>query len=361
MYWSACYNANLWQIRYNLQKDTIADMLPSLPIFCLFAAVPFFQGHGDRPVWSPNPPAYQQDGQRAVQPKNEPPPAIPTADVRPAARPAETAARTLQPQGILEAAVRALESHGTISARIRQQVKLFDNKLDGSGSYWELRQAGVPRIRLELQIQMDDQVSSLLQVCDGKTLWSYRKLQDQGMLTKLDAVPRHPALQQAAAMPNRNHASLLPGLGGMSKLLRGLDANFRFTKVQSGRLGTLPVWQLEGGWQTAQLVRLLPKQKDAIEQGKPVDLRRLPPYLPDRVVVLLGQADRFPRRIEYRRGTAKPEAAAAAEADRALVTMNFDDVTFDEPIDPARFFYNPGNVEAVDETKSFLQGLGVKE
>ena len=42
VYWSACYNANLWQIRHNLQKDTIATMLPILPILCLLAAPPFF-------------------------------------------------------------------------------------------------------------------------------------------------------------------------------------------------------------------------------------------------------------------------------------------------------------------------------
>ena len=60
VYWSACYNANLWQIRYNLQKDVIAVMFPILPIFCLLAAPPFFQDNADRPTWAPNPPVYQQ-------------------------------------------------------------------------------------------------------------------------------------------------------------------------------------------------------------------------------------------------------------------------------------------------------------
>ena len=198
---------------------------------------------------------------------------------------------------------------------------------------------------------MDDQVSSLLQVCDGKTFWNYCKLRDQGTLTRLDAVRAARALAQAAAGPNRNFTSLLPGLGGMSKLLRGLDANFRFVTVQEDGLGALRVWKLKGGWQTAQLINLLPKQKDAIQHGKPADLSRLPPYLPDRVVLWLGTADLFPRRIEYRRGTAKPGDPSDAGEDRALVTMDLDGLTFNAPIDPARFYYNPGNVEAVDQTK----------
>ncbi len=271
------------------------------------------------------------------------------------------ATRTLQPQEVLEAAVRALESRGSISARLRQKVDLFDKQLVGSGSYWELRQGGIPRMRLELQIQLDDQVSSLLQVCDGKTFWNYCKLRDQGTLTRLDAVRATRALAQAAAGPNRNFTSLLPGLGGMSKLLRGLDANFRFVTVQEDGLGALRVWKLKGGWQTAQLINLLPKQKDAIQHGKPADLSRLPPYLPDRVVLWLGTADLFPRRIEYRRGTAKPGDPSDAGEDRALVTMDLDGLTFNAPIDPARFYYNPGNVEAVDQTKRFLLSLGVKE
>ena len=162
-------------------------------------------------------------------------------------------------------------------------------------------------------------------------------------------------------MPNRNPAAVLPGLGGLSKLLRGLDANFRFTSVEHGRFRQVPVWKIEGGWQTARLIEMLPKQKDAIEHGKPPDLKRLPQYVPDRVVLLLGQENLFPYRIEYCRAAEKKDGSAEADDTQAIVTMDLYEVSFDAPIDPQRFFYNPGNMRSTDQTKSFIQSLGVTE
>ena len=209
VYWSACYNTNLWQIRYNLQKDTIATMLPILPILCLLAAPPFFHGSDDRPAWVPGPPVYQQPGSSPA-----------SAAGNPAVAAAPHAGGAVAPQAVLEAAVRSLESRRSVSAKIHQQIQLFDKQLVGRGDYLELRGGPVPLIRLEMQVQIGDQVSSLLQVCDGQTLWSYTKLADKETLTRLDAVRATAALQQAAQRPDRNPAAVLPGLGGLSKSLR---------------------------------------------------------------------------------------------------------------------------------------------
>ena len=216
-------------------------------------------------------------------------------------------------------------------------------------------------IRLELSTQIGDQVSSFLQVCDGKCLWTYRKLFDETTLTRVDAVRAMRVLQAMAAAPGRDPAATLPGLGGLSRLLRGLDANFCFTTAELGRVKQpvkyLPVWKLEGGWRPAQLVRLLPQQKAAIEQGKPVDTTRLSKHLPDRVVLLLGQEDLFPYRIEYRRQVDKKEASEGEET-RSLVTMELYEVNLNALAEPTRFLYNPGSMEPEDQTESFLLSLG---
>jgi hypothetical protein len=298
-------------------------MFSNLPIFCIFAVTPLF----------------------------------PHSDGRP------TAAAAIQPQAILQLAVRTLESRGSISATIHQHVNLFGKQLSGSGSYWEVRQPGVPLVRLELRIQIGDQVSSLLQVCDGRTFWVYRNLSDKVTLGKIDAVRAMRGLQKAAEMPNRNAAMMLPGLGGLSRLLRGLDANFQFASAQWGNLEKTPggFWRLEGGWRPEQLVRLLPKQRDAIVQGKPVDLTRLAEHLPDRVVLYLREGDLFPYRLEYHRAAAKKDHPAEADQDRAIVTMDLRDVVLNAAIEPARFLYSPGSFDPLDQTESFLQALGVKD
>ena len=57
----------------------------------------------------------------------------------------------------------------------------------------------------------------------------------------------------------------------------------------------------------------------------------------------------------------KKEGSAEADNAQAIVTMDLYEVSFDAPIAPQRFFYNPGNVESKDRTKSFIQALGVTE
>ena len=150
---------------------------------------------------------------------------------------------------------------------------------------------------------------------------------------------------------------MLPGLGGLSQVLRGLNRSFDFTTAEPGRLGQQPrpVWRLVGRWKPERLVKILPDQEKAVRQGR-ADLSRLPEHVPDRVVLMLGQEDEFPYRIEYRRN--------GPQHDRALVTMEFFRVHSPNPadIDHDRLFtYNPGDLEYSDRTRSLLDSLGVGE
>ena len=107
------------------------------------------------------------------------------------------------------------------------------------------------------------------------------------------------------------------------------------------------------------LAMLLPNQKDAIQHGKPVDTTKLPKHLPDRVLLLLGQEDLFPYRIEYRRQLDKKEAAGGEES-RAVVTMELFEVNLNAPAEPTRFLYNPGSMEPEDQTQAFLGSIGAR-
>jgi hypothetical protein len=260
-----------------------------------------------------------------------------------------------------------LETRNSVSAKIRHRVDLFGKQLVGDGEYREQRRNGIPAIRLELKIQIGDSTSSLLQVCDGRYCWTYRKLFAKESLSRIDAVRAVAALAQAekpaenAAENGPRPAGMLPGLGGLPRLLRGLNANFQFTSAQRGQWGTQPVWRLEGGWRPALLARILPKQKEAIEQGQPVDLSRLPEQLPDRVVLYLGQDDLFPYRIEYCRTAGKKDGDTEGEATRDLVTVELYEVHMNIPLDPGQFIYSPGSVEFSDQTDAFLQAVGGKK
>ena len=109
-----------------------------------------------------------------------------------------------------------------------------------------------------------------------------------------------------------------------------------------------------------RLLTLLPNQKETMEKGEPPDTSKLPEYLLDQVVLLLGREDLFPYRIEYRRTTSEKASHPGGPTSRALVTMDLFEVNINVPIDPARFIYSPGDIEFSDQTAAFLQTLGLK-
>lgn len=262
---------------------------------------------------------------------------------------------TPRPQTLLATAVRTLERRTSIAAKIRQEVNLFGKHLVGSGSYLEQRAGGKLRMRLELTLQVGDQTSSLVQVCDGKYLWTHRQLLGNTDLSRIDVSRAREAQARAEKMPGKGGTGMLPGMGGLPKLLRALHASFDFTDAQQGRWGKRKrlVWRLRGRWKTDRLVEILPSQKEAIEEGKPSELSQLPGHLPEQVILLLGQEDLFPYRVEYRRSD-------TAEG-RPLVTMQLYDVVLDGPVDARRFIYNPGKAAFSDQTESYVKSLGVKE
>jgi len=260
-------------------------------------------------------------------------------------------AARLQPQSLLAEAIRRLEEHASIAASIRHEVDLFGQRLSGSGSYFEEHVAGKRLIRLELKIQLGGRTSSFLQVCDGDFLWTYQKLFKEPTLTRIDVARALEGLRRARNIQSEKPPETLPGLGGLPKILRGLHASFEFTAAERGQWGREKrvVWRLRGHWRDDRLPALIPEQKEAIEKGEPPDLSKLPQHLPDHVVLLLGQNDLFPYRIEYRRGDG-PDG-------RTLVAMQLYDVRINGPTDdPDRFIYKP-DLKPTDRTQQFLDSL----
>ena len=273
---------------------------------------------------------------------------------------ASAAIPKVNPQVLLQTAIQTLLSHRSVSAEIRSTVSLFDQQLIGSGIYLEQGQAENRQSRLELTLKgADDQKSSLVQVVDGRFLWTYRKVLDKAELRQVDIGRVYHVMERSNKAPLADTRAL-PGLGGLPRLLQNLDASFDFTSAELGLWGKrkLRVWQLEGHWKPEALARVLPKQKEALSAGKPVDLAQLPPHLPDRVSLLLGQADHFPYRIEYHRGSPLREDKSPRPP---LVDMELFQPVINAPIDPHRFIYNPGDQEKINATDSFLESLGLRE
>ena len=109
------------------------------------------------------------------------------------------------------------------------------------------------------------------------------------------------------------------------------------------------------------MATLLRAQARAVGEGKPIELSKLPPHLPDHVVLYLGKENLFPYRLEYCRFEPNPKGRHPPPRDGILVAVEIFDVAANIPIPATQFLYNPGNMEFTDQTETYLQSLRGKK
>jgi len=163
--------------------------------------------------------------------------------------------------------------------------------------------------------------------------------------------------------------------GGLPNLLESLRENFVFMPPQAMQLemqqpnGAAPikmsVFAVVGQWKPERLTALLAKTDEpppdpkAAQKSKKQKPNPIPERLPQEVLLLVGQADFFPYRIEYRRLETPNDGQPVAYQLSAhpLVVLNLSDVVFDSPVAAGQFDYSPGDADFVDQTASILEKL----
>jgi hypothetical protein len=263
-----------------------------------------------------------------------------------------------------------------VQARIRYHANLFGAQTVGAGIYLQQGTGDDRQFRLELKTAIGEQLLTFQQVCDGKFLWQYRdsfnkpasdKLNpnkagaetgERPTITRIDLVKIRQALQDSDRKVSVDAIGQL-AVGGLPKLIDGLQRSFRFNRVEAGRLDTLPVWIAAGSWQPAAIAQVSKELANQAAREQPLSLKLLPPQLPEQVWLYLGQDDLFPYRIEYRRragGQGRGGDAGAGDM-LPMVIVEFYEVRMNSPINPHEFDYQPGNADILDSTASFLKEL----
>ncbi|MEX2307805.1 MAG: hypothetical protein WD738_09455 [Pirellulales bacterium] len=289
---------------------------------------------------------------------------------------------------LLVQAATMLERRASVAARLRHQSFIGGNQLYGIGSYWQQGSGAELRVRLELQIA--GQKASLLQISNSRFLWIDRHLPTGRSVSRID-------LRQLRADPilsgttvdelepgKANWSSLQPELiahcGGLPSLLAALRESFSFLPPQAMRLAaqstdpqssSIPVFAVVGHWKHEKLVAMLARNRESrVENPEPEGLNArlsalnsLPDRLPREVLLLVGQADLFPYRIEYRRLETPLATGHDAQSipyqlsANPMVVLELTDVVFDTPIAAGQFDYAPGDADWVDQTAATLERL----
>jgi hypothetical protein len=272
---------------------------------------------------------------------------------------------------LLVQALNQLERHRSITARLNYQVWLGGERLSGRGGYWQQDSGEDLHVRLDLQ--MIGQDSSLLQVSNGRALWVDRRLPmgrtvSQINLRELRADPVLAAESfdqigpgQASWSPTQ--PDVLACSGGLPRVFASLSENFSFLPRQAMRLvspgsppqASAPYFAVVGHWKPERLAMLVGQVAESESSSSE--------RFPQEVLILFGQADLFPNRIEYRQRETRPPAgpnlpaAAYQLSANPVVVLEFSDVAFDVPIAVGQFDYAPGDIDWVDQTAAVLERL----
>lgn len=265
-----------------------------------------------------------------------------------------------QGQLLLRRARAALSAHGSVGATIHERIRLYGQELVGKGIFVQ----GSPELnlmKLDLSVKVAGQDTYVQQRCDGRYFWEHKLVEGVPSLTRID-VRRVLAARRARA--NRGTANdsrpELPslGLGGVAFLLDQLDTWCLFQRWRESKLSDreqTPVFVIEGSWRPEQLAAWLPDQRAAVEKGQPLNLDKLPPAFPDRILISLGRDDLFPRRIEY--GASASRRFEKSEA--PLVQIHFEGVQFDQPIKADVFEFEGSVTPPLDGTDNYLLRHGL--
>ncbi|MFO0906083.1 MAG: hypothetical protein U0939_23955 [Pirellulales bacterium] len=280
---------------------------------------------------------------------------------------------------LLAESARHILAMPSLECKIRQHVALFGQDISGVGSYkqWSPDDVERVRVRWELKFQVGEEAASLQQVNDGRFFWTRRDLPGNQALTRVD-------LRTVRDLVKREQQRLTPdailrgwiALGGLSRLVDGLNRHFEFGLAHPRVVDSTPVWVLAGSWRREVLGILVPETQGFLQQNKPVPLERFPGHLPDLVVVVLSRDPRlpaFPYRIEYRRsvegfvrGTQAEEVTQtqstaeiipleSLKRTAELAVIDLYEVSLDSNLGPDDFLFQPpSRQQAVDETDQFV-------
>jgi hypothetical protein len=252
-----------------------------------------------------------------------------------------------------------LERRPNIAAKLRQSVRIGDDRLTGEGEYWQQGSGNQRRTRWELKTLVAGETAFITQVYDGEAVWTDRQLPATRRVTRVEMskLRRELATGDEAEEPGwgANDATMpeLIARGGLSQLVAGLHESFSFGQRQTLQRGDQTVFAVIGQWRSDQLERVWPGLS-------PNGDGEWPAHLPHHVMLYIDVDDRFPYFVEYR-GAAQAYLAASSEAytpaQDALASFEFIDVQFASPMPADRFQYTPPENNFTDITDRVVAEL----
>ena len=271
----------------------------------------------------------------------------------------------------VESVLQTLKQPISIVAKLRHESHLLDQKLVGSGNYWQKPTNSGRVVRWEMTTQLGDQTASFVQVYDNEDrLWTDRRLPSRRQVTRLNVTWLREQLRKHYRTIPADERQLLaavsghltgqePGQGGLAQMLGSLLLNFNFQPPQPAQRDGLPVHALLGHWRPEQLEKHWPESANLTSDEPPI----WPAQLPHHVLLLVDGSTRgmmFPRVCEHRSADDAALATSLAglrPANKPLLRYEVFDEQFAVAIPDERFEFISAGLQWTDESARVLEQL----
>lgn len=264
--------------------------------------------------------------------------------------------------------VRALES---VAADLTMDADMLGQSFTLKGQYFK---APGHRVYLRLGLEgLGEIAGTMLQICDGTTLWDFSKILDGQKCSKLAIGPVIKALDKPECDADFREMVLTKlGFAGPDALLAGLRKSCRFDQLAEKTLKVgqdeVAVFEIRGTWEDRNLNG--PGQAP-LPQATP-----LPPFVPSIVAVWIGREDGWPYQVSFEGrlpamvpraerevdATGRPvgrQTTPSKEARRPTrLMLNYSNVQLNKALGPENFaFQPPEGVPAPDGTEKIVTEL----
>lgn len=309
----------LWQIRHiPIPRQTFLSLTSRLGLVLLLAGLISFVAQS----------AIGQSGEKSAANK--------TGQAETGSSPSATQAAATA----FVASVHAeLKKHPSVKADVEHTVSIGTQQFRATGRYL----SSGSKLRLEYTVKPDQGVDgSLIEVCDGKELWSLMTLGTTKRVTHRDVQQIKAAMASVKSASDAELTAEL-GLGGLSGLFASLERTMTFDQMKQEEVEGRSRTVVKGQWKSNVASRWRRTANDP-----------LPVYIPDEVRIFVNSATLFPERIVY----LKKQTEKDKKEFVALVNFQFKNVELDTMIDDQEFTFDPPqDVVPEDVTRQFLDRI----
>jgi hypothetical protein len=250
---------------------------------------------------------------------------------------------------LLHRALRQAVWGPSVTCKIRLRQTLLEKQLVSIGTYAHAGQ-GSGQLKMHMRLAADERINTLIQVSDGRVLYSTLHLDGVSKRSRVDLyrIREYLGPITTASLEDPVIAMYL-AVGGQAELLRKLVQQYKWTHVQTGRLGDVDVW-----WLSGELATEPPAIRALAEIDQSLFLPNKSGLKPTKVRLALGKGEPFPLWLYQVEHAREDSLAGIKSGTRLSMLMEFTEPNIVKELPPETFQSLASNDTIVEETRRYL-------